>query len=81
MRRVLLIVLFIVGAVAIAAGVLYLTQPAHSLPTFLPGYAAHAVGKHPKRGYAGIAFGVVLVAIAFVVAFGDLRRRDPDLKS
>ena len=68
MRRVLAIILLVVGVAAIAAGVLYVTQPAHSLPTFFPGYAAHAVGKHTKRGYAGIALGVVLVVVAFVVA-------------
>jgi hypothetical protein len=68
-RHVLAIILFIVGVAAIAAGVLYLTQPAHSLPTFFPGYAAHLVGKHPKRGYAGIALGAVLVIVAFVAAW------------
>jgi hypothetical protein len=66
-RHVLAIILFIVGVAAIAAGVLYLTQPAHSLPTFFPGYAV--VGKHPKRGYAGIALGAVLVIVAFVAAW------------
>ena len=65
----------IVGAAAIVAGVLYLTQPVHSLPTFFPGYAAHAVAKHTKRGYAGIALGAVLVIIGFVVAFSGSRRR------
>lgn len=63
-------------------GVLYLTQPAHSLPTFFPGYAAHSVGKHTKRGYAGIALGAVLVVIAFVFTVSGSRRRplrwDPD---
>ncbi|MGD0084759.1 MAG: hypothetical protein ABSD78_16435 [Acidimicrobiales bacterium] len=76
MRAVLVGILLIVGAAAIAAGVLYLTQPAHSLPTFFPGYAAHVVGKHTHRGYAGIALGAVLVVIAFVVGLtGSPRRR------
>jgi hypothetical protein len=74
-RAVLVAVLLIVGAAAIAAGVLYLTQPAHSLPTFFPGYAVHGVGKHPNRGYAGIAFGAVLVIIALVVGLSGSRRR------
>jgi hypothetical protein len=68
-------ILLIVGAAAIVAGVLYLTQPAHSLPTFLPGYAAHVLGKHRNRGEAGIAFGAVLVIIALVVGFTGSRRR------
>jgi hypothetical protein len=74
-RRVLAIILLIVGVAAIAAGVVYLTQPAHSLPTFFPGYAAHVVSKHTKRGYAGIALGVVLVIIAFVLGLTGPRRR------
>ena len=74
-RRVLGIILLIIGIVAIAAGVLYVTQPAHSLPTFFPGYAAHVVSKHTKRGYAGIALGAVLVIVAFVVALTGPRRR------
>ena len=75
MRRVLAIILLIVGIAAVVAGVLYLTQPAHSLPTFFPGYAAHVVSKHTHRGYAGIAFGAVLVIVAFVVALTGPRRR------
>ena len=75
MRRVLALVLLIVGIAAVVAGVLYLTQPAHSLPTFFPGYAAHEVAKHTKRGYAGIALGAVLVIVAFVVALTGPRRR------
>jgi hypothetical protein len=70
-------ILLVVGAAAIAAGVLYLTQPAHSLPTFFPGYAAHVVGKHRNRGDAGVAFGALLVIIALVVGFTGSRRRRP----
>lgn len=75
MQRVLVIILFILGVAAIAAGVLYVTQASHSLPTFFPGYAAHVVGKHMKRGYAGVALGAVLVIVAFVVALTGPRRR------
>jgi 4-hydroxybenzoate polyprenyltransferase len=74
-RRFLAIILLIVGVAAVVAGVLYLTQPANSLPTFFPGYAAHVVGKHMKRGYAGVALGAVLVIVAFVVALTGPRRR------
>jgi uncharacterized membrane protein HdeD (DUF308 family) len=72
---VFVIILFLVGVAAIVVGVLYLTQPAHSLPTFFPGYAVHLVSKHTKRGYAGIALGAVLVIVAFVVALTGPRRR------
>jgi type II secretory pathway pseudopilin PulG len=33
------------------------------------------VSKHTKRGYAGIALGVVLVIIAFVLGLTGPRRR------
>ena len=75
MRGVLVGILLIVGAAAIATGVLYLTQPAHSLPTFFPGYAVHVVGKHKNRGYAAIALGAVLVIIALMVGLTGSRRR------
>lgn len=75
MQRLLAIAIFIVGVAAIVVGVLYVTQPAHSLPTFFPGYAAHSIGKHSKRGYSGIALGAVLVIIAFVVAMSGSKRR------
>jgi hypothetical protein len=74
MRGVLVAVLVIVGALAIVAGVLYLTQPAHSLPSFFPGYSAHVVGKHPHRGYAGIAVGAILLVGAFLLAMTGARR-------
>jgi hypothetical protein len=73
-RRLLAILLLLVGIVAIAVGVVYLTQAAHSLPSFFPGYAAHAVGKHPKRGDLGIAFGVVLIIVAAAVEYTGSRR-------
>ena len=78
MRRFLAIILLIVGVAAVVAGVLYLTQPANSLPTFFPGYAAHVVAKHSKRGYAGIALGAVFLIAALVVAFrGSWQRARP----
>jgi hypothetical protein len=74
-RVLLVLILLIVGAAAIVAGVLYLIHPAHSLPTFFPGYAVHGDGKLKKHGYAGVAVGAVLVVIALVVAMTGSRRR------
>ncbi len=73
MRALLGVVLIIIGALAVVAGVLYLTQPAHALPTFLPGYVAHASGKHTKRGIAALVVGVVLAVIGLVVALTGRR--------
>jgi hypothetical protein len=69
-------VIVIIGALAVAAGILYLTQPAHALPGFFPGHVAHATGKHPTRGIAGVVVGAVLIVIGAVVALtGDRQRR------
>jgi hypothetical protein len=76
-RGLIVAILLIVGAVAIAVGVLYITQPSHSLPSFFPGYAAHVTGKRPHRGYAGIAVGAVLIVVALLVASTGRRRRSP----
>jgi hypothetical protein len=74
MRALLGIVIVIVGILAIVAGVLYLTQPAHALPSFFPGYAAHVVGKHPHRGIGAVVVGGVLVVIGLVVGLTGRRR-------
>ncbi len=74
-RALVGVVLIVIGALCVVAGVLYLTQPAHSLPTFFPGYLAHATGKLQKHGIAAVAIGGVLVLVGLVVAFSGGRRR------
>jgi hypothetical protein len=49
----------------------YISVPAHSLPTFVPGYIAHAKAKHTSRGEVGLAIGVVLVIIGSGLAIRD----------
>ncbi len=73
MRTTIAVLLGIIAILAIAAGVVYAVVPAHSLPTFVPGYAK--VGKHTHRGLAGIAVGVILLVIAIVVGRSGRRRR------
>jgi len=59
--RLLLVVL---GILAIAAGVIYLVEPIHSLPSFFPGHALRGLTHHHIRGYIAIAVGVVLLILA-----------------
>ncbi|MHB1988538.1 MAG: hypothetical protein ACYCSF_11235 [Acidimicrobiales bacterium] len=70
-------VIFVVAVVALVVGVVYLTETAHSLPSFFPGHSASAaaVGKHTKRGYAGIGAGVVLLLISIALLATRKRRR------
>lgn len=65
-RRILALILIVVGIVAIITGVIYLVVPAHSLPSFMPGHLAGVTAKH-NRGIAGVLFGIVLVVIGAVL--------------
>jgi NADH:ubiquinone oxidoreductase subunit 5 (subunit L)/multisubunit Na+/H+ antiporter MnhA subunit len=60
------IVLVVLGILAVAAGIIYLVEPVHSLPSFFPGYTAHGQIHHHTRGYIAIAVGAVLLIIALV---------------
>jgi heme/copper-type cytochrome/quinol oxidase subunit 1 len=76
MRSLAAIVIFVIGVLAIIAGVMYWTEAANHLPSFFPGYhhVAYA-GKHLKRGYAGVGVGVMLILIAAAVAATGGRTR------
>jgi hypothetical protein len=75
MRALFGIVFVVIGVLAIVAGVLYVTQPAHALPTFLPGYLARSAGKHTARGIAALAVGAVVLVIGAAVVMTGGRRR------
>jgi hypothetical protein len=77
-RVVISILLGIAAVAAIAIGVIYVTVPMHSLPSFIPGHTSgsgHSSLKHAKRGYAGIGVGVVLLVVAIAVTLSGRRRR------
>ena len=57
-------VLAIVGVLALIGGVMYLTETAHKLPSFFPGYGATLKGKRTKHGDAAIAVAIVLFIVA-----------------
>ncbi|MGC9963049.1 MAG: hypothetical protein ABSE47_14245 [Acidimicrobiales bacterium] len=75
-RVALAIVVAIIGVLAVAAGVMYLTVSAHALPSFIPGSVKGIDHhKHTHRGEAGVALGVVLLVVAIVVERSGRRRR------
>ena len=73
-RIILAVVLVIIGILGIIAGILYLTEPAHSLPSVLGTitYNGHNHGRayshRTLRGAVALAVGVV-VLLAGVFAF------------
>jgi uncharacterized membrane protein HdeD (DUF308 family) len=73
--RVLGIVIVIIGVLAVIAGILYFTEPAHSLPSFFPGYMAHKNVKHPRRGLIAVIIGAILILVGLFAALNGGRRR------
>ena len=61
------LVLFLLGAILIIVGAIYLFTPADSLPSFFPGYEAGLTRVRMKHGLAAGAAGVVLFVIGWFV--------------
>jgi hypothetical protein len=72
--RALGIVIIVIGVLIVVAGILYFTEPAHSLPSFFPGYVAHKNVKHPRRGLVGLIIGLIVIAIGAIVALSAGRK-------
>ena len=66
MSGLLRVVLVVLGILAVVAGIIYLVEPIHSLPSFFPGHAPHGQGHHHIRGYIAIVVGIILLIIAAV---------------
>jgi hypothetical protein len=66
----------VAGVLLTALAVLYLTEPARSLPNFIPGHQAHSSRHHVKHAIVAL----VLAAAAFAQAWfqtGSPERRIP----
>lgn len=72
MKTAVALILLVVGLVCVAGGIIYFTQPAHSLPSFFPSHTSvRAVGaniKHTKKGLVAVVVGAVLLLAGLVVA-------------
>jgi len=72
MKAVIAVILIVAGLVCVAGGIIYFTQPAHSLPSFFPSHtslrAAGASIKHTKKGLVAVVVGAVLLLAGLVVA-------------
>jgi preprotein translocase subunit SecY len=69
-RTILAVVLGVIALVFIVVAVIYLVEPAKSLPSFIPGHIAGSTGHHPLKATGCIVVGVVFaVAAWFALAF------------
>ena len=66
-KKALTVVLAIIGILAIIAGVIYIAEPAKSIPSFFPAYSAKAHLHATKHGIAAIVVGAVVLVIAAIV--------------
>jgi archaellum biogenesis protein FlaJ (TadC family) len=71
-KKVVVVILVIIGLLAVIAGIIYLALPAHSLPHFFPAHS-NSLKHGTKHGIAALVIGaiVVIAAIVIIVAGRD----------
>ena len=69
-RTILAVILGIIALIFIVVAVIYLAEPAKSLPSFLPGHINSSAGHHPLRATGSLVVGIVFaVAAWFALAY------------
>jgi drug/metabolite transporter (DMT)-like permease len=69
-RTILAVILGIIALVFIVAGIIYLAEPASSLPSAIPGHIAGSTGHHPLRASGSFVIGIVFAIGAwFALAY------------
>lgn len=63
----------LVGILFIVAGVIYFSTPAHSLPTFFPGYDPALSKIHRTHGIGALGLGI----LSFVFAWFQTSKKSP----
>jgi hypothetical protein len=64
-RPVLIVPAVVVGLLLLALAVLYIVDPASSLPSFLPGHQAGSAHHHVKHGIAAGLLGAACLVLAW----------------
>ena len=64
-RRNLIVPAVIVGVVLIVIAIIYLVDPAGSLPSFFPGHQAGSTHHHVKHGIAALLLGLACFVFAW----------------
>jgi len=67
-RRLVALLLVVVGVVCVVVGIIYFTHTSHTLPAFLPGHRAKGKHKHLKAATAALVVGVAALVAAALAA-------------
>ena len=69
-RTILAVILAIIALVFIVVAIIYIAEPAQSLPSFVPGRIAGSTGHHPLRVVGSLVIGIVFAVGAwFALAY------------
>ena len=69
-RTALAVILGIIAVLFIIVAVIYLAEPAKSLPSFIPGHIANSTGHHPLKATGSFVVGIVFAVGAwFALAY------------
>jgi hypothetical protein len=56
----------IIALIGIVVAIIYLAEPAKSLPSFLPGHIAASTGHHPLRAVGSLILGILFAIGAWL---------------
>jgi len=69
-RTILAVILGIIALLFIVVAVIYLAEPASSLPSFIPGHIASSTGHHPLKATGSLVVGIIFAIGAwFALAY------------
>ena len=69
-RTILAVILGIIALIFIVVAIIYIAEPAKSLPSFVPGHIAGSAGHHPLRAAGSFVIGIVFAVGAwFALAY------------
>ncbi len=69
-RTILAVILGIIALIFIVVAIIYLAEPAKSLPSFIPGHIKGSPGHHPLRAAGSLVIGIIFAVGAwFALAY------------
>ena len=69
-RTILAVVLGIIALLFIVVAIIYLAEPAKSLPSFIPGHISGSTGHHPLKATGSLVVGIIFAIGAwFALAY------------